>query len=51
MDAALRAIAEPHRREIIRLVWSGELPAGARREAWGLFCHAVFASNEFLMRF
>ena len=28
MDAALRAIAEPHRREIIRLVWSGELPAG-----------------------
>jgi hypothetical protein len=21
------------------------------REAWGLFCHAVFASNEFLMRF
>lgn len=29
MDAALRAIAEPHRREIIRLVWSGELSAGA----------------------
>ncbi|HEV2011184.1 MAG TPA: metalloregulator ArsR/SmtB family transcription factor [Candidatus Limnocylindria bacterium] len=28
MDAALRAIAEPHRREIIRLVWSTELPAG-----------------------
>ena len=28
MDAALRAIAEPHRREIIRLVWSAELPAG-----------------------
>ena len=29
MDAALRAIAEPHRREIIRLVWNSELPAGA----------------------
>lgn len=32
MDAALRAIAEPHRREIIRLVWSGELSAGAIAE-------------------
>jgi len=28
LDAALRAIAEPHRREILRLVWSRELPAG-----------------------
>lgn len=28
MDAAVRAIAEPHRREIIRLVWTTELPAG-----------------------
>ena len=28
MDAALQAIAEPHRREILRLVWSQELPAG-----------------------
>lgn len=25
----MRAIAEPHRREIIRLVWNAELPAGA----------------------
>ncbi len=33
MEAALRAIAEPRRREILRLVWSAELPAGeiARR--------------------
>lgn len=29
MDLALRAIAEPHRREILRLVHSRELPAGA----------------------
>ena len=29
MDAALRAIAEPRRREILRLVRDGELPAGA----------------------
>ena len=30
----------------------GEMPGEkARLAAWGLFCHAVFASNEFLMRF
>lgn len=28
MDAALRAIAEPRRRAILRLVWDRELPAG-----------------------
>jgi len=28
VDAALRAIAEPHRREILRLVADGELAAG-----------------------
>ena len=28
MDAALKAIAEPHRRQILQLVWSQELPAG-----------------------
>ena len=28
MDDALRAIAEPRRREILRLVWDDELPAG-----------------------
>jgi DNA-binding transcriptional ArsR family regulator len=27
MDVALKAIAEPRRREILRLVWSKELPA------------------------
>jgi DNA-binding transcriptional ArsR family regulator len=27
-EAALKAIAEPRRREILRLVWSRELPAG-----------------------
>ena len=29
MDAALKAIAEPRRREILRLVQNDELPAGA----------------------
>jgi DNA-binding transcriptional ArsR family regulator len=28
MEAALRAIAEPHRRQILRLVWDRELSAG-----------------------
>ena len=28
MEAAIRAIAEPRRRAILRLVWSAELPAG-----------------------
>ena|SRR2546423_870615 len=28
MEAALRALAEPHRREILRLVGEEELPAG-----------------------
>ncbi len=28
MEAAIRAIAEPRRREILRLVWTSELPAG-----------------------
>ena len=28
MEAALSAIAEPRRREILRLVWRNELPAG-----------------------
>ena len=27
MDAALKALAEPRRREILRLVWRDELPA------------------------
>ena len=32
MDAALKAIAEPRRRAILRLVWSDELPASAIAE-------------------
>ncbi|MGH2610505.1 MAG: ArsR/SmtB family transcription factor [Tepidiformaceae bacterium] len=28
MEAALQAIAEPRRRQILRLVWSQEMPAG-----------------------
>lgn len=32
MDAALKALAEPRRREILKLVWSQELPATAIAE-------------------
>ena len=32
MDAALKAIAEPRRRAILRLVWTDELPASAIAE-------------------
>ena len=32
MDAALKALAEPRRRDILRLVWSQELPATAVAE-------------------
>lgn len=28
MEAALKAIANPYRREILRLVWDAELPSG-----------------------
>ena len=35
MDAALKAIAEPRRRAILRLVWSQELPAAAIADEFG----------------
>jgi DNA-binding transcriptional ArsR family regulator len=34
VDAALKAIAEPRRRAILRLVWSQELPASGIAEAF-----------------
>jgi len=35
VDAALKAMAEPRRREILRLVWSQELPATDIAEPFG----------------
>ena len=35
MDAALKALAEPRRREILRLVWLHELPATAIADHFG----------------
>ena len=35
VDAALKALAEPRRREIVRLVWSRELPATSIADHFG----------------
>jgi DNA-binding transcriptional ArsR family regulator len=35
VDAALKALAEPRRREILRLVWSTELPATSIADHFG----------------
>jgi DNA-binding transcriptional ArsR family regulator len=35
VDAALRALAEPRRREILRLVWTRELPSTAIADHFG----------------
>lgn len=35
MDAALKALAEPRRRAIVRLVWSQELPATEIADRFG----------------
>ena len=35
MDAALKALAEPRRREILRLVWVSELPASDIADHFG----------------
>ena len=35
MDAALKALAEPRRREILRLVWDRELPATSIADHFG----------------
>ncbi|MBA3907754.1 MAG: winged helix-turn-helix transcriptional regulator [Pseudonocardiales bacterium] len=40
-DAVLRALADPHRRHILRLVQHGELPAGAIAAAFTLTQQAV----------
>jgi DNA-binding transcriptional ArsR family regulator len=40
-DAVLRALADPHRREILRLVQHAELPAGRIAEAFTLTQQAV----------
>jgi DNA-binding transcriptional ArsR family regulator len=41
VDAALKAMAEPRRREILRLVWDAEMPAGRIAEHFDVSRPAV----------
>ncbi len=45
MDAALKAVAEPRRREILRLVWSRELPATEIAERVGQVSRSAISQH------
>jgi DNA-binding transcriptional ArsR family regulator len=45
VDAALKAIAEPRRREILRLVWSREMPATAIAEHFGSVTRSAISQH------
>jgi DNA-binding transcriptional ArsR family regulator len=45
VDAALKAVAEPRRREILRLVWSEELPATEIAERVGQVSRSAISQH------
>ena len=45
MDAALKAVAEPRRREILRLIWSTELPATEIAERVGQVSRSAISQH------
>ena len=45
MDAALKAVAEPRRREILRLIWSRELPATEIAERVGQVSRSAISQH------
>lgn len=45
MQAALKAIAEPRRRAILRLVWDGERPAGEIAASFPEVTHAAISQH------
>jgi DNA-binding transcriptional ArsR family regulator len=45
MDAALKAVAEPRRREILRLIWSSELPATEIAERVGQVSRSAISQH------
>ncbi|HEX9711327.1 MAG TPA: metalloregulator ArsR/SmtB family transcription factor [Actinomycetota bacterium] len=45
MEAALKAIAEPRRRAILRLVWTQERPAGEIAAAFPEITHAAVSQH------
>jgi DNA-binding transcriptional ArsR family regulator len=50
MDAALKAIAEPRRREILRLVWSNEMPAAAIASCFGDVTRSAISQHLAVLR-
>ena len=50
MEAALKAIAEPRRREILRLVWNRELPAGRIAARFEDVTHAAISQHLRVLR-
>lgn len=49
MEAALKAIAEPRRREILRLIWNEELPAGRIASSFDI-THAAISQHLRVLR-
>jgi DNA-binding transcriptional ArsR family regulator len=50
VEAVLKAIAEPRRREILRLVWDRELPAGEIASNFGDVTHAAISQHLRVLR-
>lgn len=50
MEAALKAIAEPRRRAILRLVWNAERPAGEIAAAFPDITHAAVSQHLRVLR-
>ncbi|MGC1419890.1 MAG: metalloregulator ArsR/SmtB family transcription factor [Acidimicrobiales bacterium] len=50
MDAAFKALAEPRRREILKLVWSDELPATAIADCFGDVTRSAISQHLSVLR-
>jgi DNA-binding transcriptional ArsR family regulator len=50
MDASLKALAEPRRREILRLLWDRELPAGRIAERFAGVSRAAISQHIKVLR-
>lgn len=50
MDAVLKALAEPRRRQILRLVWDRELPAGKIADRFADVSRAAISQHLHVLR-
>ena len=50
MDAALKALAEPRRREILKLVWTRELPAAEIAEQFSDVTRSAISQHVGVLR-